>query len=47
MTKQHLLVDLSSHGFGHFAQTSMVLNAPKSKREDVIAHNVQEKTKVV
>lgn len=27
MTKQHLLVDLSSHGFGHFAQTSMVLNA--------------------
>jgi len=27
MTKQHLLVDLSSHGFGHFAQTSVVLNA--------------------
>ena len=27
MKKQHLLVDLSSHGFGHFAQTSMVLNA--------------------
>ena len=27
MKKRHLLVDLSSHGFGHFAQTSMVLNA--------------------
>ena len=27
MTPKHLLVDLSSHGFGHFAQTSMVLNA--------------------
>ena len=24
---KHLLVDLSTHGFGHFAQTSMVLNA--------------------
>ena len=27
MKEQHLLVDLSSHGFGHFAQASMVLNA--------------------
>lgn len=27
MTPKHLLVDLSNHGFGHFAQTSMVLNA--------------------
>ena len=27
MTTKHLLVDLSSHGFGHFAQTSVVLNA--------------------
>ncbi|PWQ98163.1 hypothetical protein [Leucothrix pacifica] len=27
MTTKHLLVDLSSHGFGHFAQTSMVMNA--------------------
>ena len=27
MTTKHLLVDLSAHGFGHFAQTSMVLNA--------------------
>ena len=27
MSKKHLLVDLSSHGFGYFAQTSMVLNA--------------------
>lgn len=27
MRTKHLLVDLSSHGFGHFAQTSMVLNA--------------------
>lgn len=27
MATKHLLVDLSSHGFGHFAQTSMVLNA--------------------
>lgn len=25
--EKHLLVDLSTHGFGHFAQTSMVLNA--------------------
>jgi len=26
MTIKHLLVDLSTHGFGHFAQMSMVLN---------------------